>query len=78
METEQHEDRVRRIARQHGYELHKDKARVWSLAHQGGWQIVDAKRSWLIAGEKFDLQLEDVEAWLAEDDRARARAVGTA
>lgn len=77
METGQHErneQRVRRIARRQGYELHRDRAGVWSFNHQGGWQIVDAERNWLVAGERFDLRLEDVEAWLAEDDRARAAA----
>jgi hypothetical protein len=80
VETGQHErneHRVRRIARQQGYELHRDRAGVWSFNHQGGWQIVDAERNWLVAGERFDLRLEDVEAWLAEDDRARA-ATGSA
>lgn len=81
VETGQHErneQRVRRIARRQGYELHRDRAGVWSFNHQGGWRIVDAKRNWLVAGERFDLSLEDVDEWLAEEDRARATAAGTA
>ena len=73
MDTEQHErneERVRRIAGQQGYELHRDRAGVWSFTHQGGWQIVDAERNWLVAGERFDLSLDAVEQWLAEDDRS--------
>jgi hypothetical protein len=80
VDTEHHdrnEDRVRRIARQQGYELHRDRAGVWSFTHQGGWQIVDAERNWLVAGERFDLSLDAVEEWLAED-RARTSAARTA
>ena len=81
VDTEQHErneERVRRIAGQQGYELHRDRAGVWSFTHQGGWQIVDAERNWLVAGERFDLSLDAVEEWLAEDDRARTSTAGTA
>jgi hypothetical protein len=81
VDTEQHdrnEDRVRRVARQQGYELHRDRAGVWSFIHQGGWQIIDAERNWLVAGERFDLSLDAVEQWLAEDDRARTSTAGTA
>ena len=46
--------------------------------HQGGWQIVDAERNWLIAGERFDLSLDDVEQWLTEDQEARASRARTA
>ena len=81
MDTEQHdrsEDRVRRIARRQGYALHKDKAGVWSFSHQGGWQIVDAERNWLVAGERFDLSLDDVEQWLSEDQEATSSRARTA
>ena len=81
MDTEQHrrhEDRVRRIARRQGYALHKDKAGVWSFNHQGGWQIVDAERNWLVAGERFDLSLDDVEQRLAEEQEATASTARTA
>lgn len=81
MDAEQHdrnEDRVRRIARRQGYALHKDKAGVWSFNHQGGWQIVDADRNWLVAGERFDLSLDDVEQWLTEDQEATESKARTA
>ena len=38
-----------------------------SFNHQGGWQIVDAERNWLVVGERFDLSLDDVEQWLGQD-----------
>jgi hypothetical protein len=81
VDAEQHdrnEDRVRRIARRQGYALHKDKAGVWSFNHQGGWQIVDAVRNWLVVGERFDLSLDDVEQWLSEDQEATATRARTA
>jgi hypothetical protein len=81
VDAEQHdknEDRVRRFARRQGYALHKDKAAVWSFNHQGGWQIVDAERNWLVVGERFDLSLDDVEQWLSEDQEATASGARTA
>jgi hypothetical protein len=81
VDAEQHdrnEDRVRSIAKRQGYALHKDKAGVWSFNHQGGWQIVDAERNWLVAGERFDLSLDAVEHWLIEDQEATANRARTA
>jgi hypothetical protein len=81
VDTEQHdrnEDRVRRIAKRQGYALHKDKAGVWSFNHQGGWQIVDAERNWLVVGERFELSLDDVEQWLGQDQDATASRAGAA
>jgi len=60
------EARVRRNATRQGYALRKDRARSWNLDHFGGWMIIDANDNWIAAGERFDLTLEDVEAWLAE------------
>jgi hypothetical protein len=77
-QNEGNEERVRGTAKRQGYALHKDKAGVWSFNHQGGWQIVDAERNWLVVGERFDLSLDDVEQWLSEDQEATASGARTA
>ena len=81
MDAEQHdtnEDRVHRIARRQGHALTRTRRESGPSNHQGGWQIVDAERNWLIAGERFDLSLDDVEQWLTEDQEARASRARTA
>ncbi len=64
------ESRVRRLARRQGFLLRKDRARSFSLNHQGGFMVVDSNRNAIVAGERFDLDLGAVEAWLAEDESA--------
>lgn len=59
------EDRARRRLAREGYLLRKDRARSWNVDHQGGYMIVEADRNLIVAGERWNLTLEDVEAWLA-------------
>ncbi len=61
------EDRVRGRLRLQGHVLHKDRARNRSVDRQGGYMIVEASRNVIIAGERFDLTLDDVEAWAAAE-----------
>lgn len=49
-----------------GYLLRKDRARSITLDHQGGYQIVDPYRNWVVLGSRYELDIDDVEAWLAE------------
>lgn len=57
----------RRAGRERGWVLRKDRARSWNVDHQGGYMIVDLYSNSLVAGQRFDLGLDDVEWWLAED-----------
>jgi hypothetical protein len=64
------EDQVRHRLDRLGYALRKDRARSWSIDHQGGYRIVDPNRNWIVGGERFDLEIEDCEEWTAaEEDR---------
>jgi len=56
---------VRRALRPEGQALRKSRARNWTLDNQGGYMIVDADRNFIVAGEKYDLTLDDVERWVA-------------
>lgn len=60
------ESQLRSHARTLGYALKKDRARSWSVHHQGGWMIIDAERNWLVAGENFDLNDAEVEAFITQ------------
>jgi hypothetical protein len=57
------EDRIRGRLRRQGYALRKDRARTWSPNRQGAYRIVDADRNRIAAGERFDLDLDAVEAF---------------
>ena len=59
------EARVRRLAARQGYAIRKDRARSTSLDHQGGYMVVDPWRNVVIAGQRFDLTLEDLRQLLA-------------
>lgn len=60
------EARLRRLARSYGYLLRKDRARSFSLDHFGGYMIVDHEINGIVAGRRYDLGLDDVEAFLAD------------
>jgi hypothetical protein len=57
------EARVRRIARQHGYSIHKSR-RALSLDNFGGYMLIDVNTNAVVAGPRFDLSLDDIEDWL--------------
>ena len=62
------ESRARRSATRQGFGLHKDRHRPSrDVNHQGGFMIVRVDTNYIEVGERFDLRLDDVEAWLAED-----------
>jgi hypothetical protein len=62
------ENRLRRWASRLGLQLHKSRARNWNIDDYGGWRICDADSDLILAGEKFNLSLEDVEQGLAETE----------
>ena len=60
------EARVRRRARKQGLALRKSRATIAHLDDHGEYRLVDSDRGFVVAGEKFDLTLDDVENWLGE------------
>jgi len=61
------EYRVRRLARRNGYFLRKSRARI-SLDNEGEYMLVETSRNIVIRGSRFDASLEEIEAFLADDD----------
>ena len=57
--------RLRKTAQKRGFMLRKSRGPL-SLNNHGEFMIVDPSRNVAVAGERFDLDLDDVEAWLAE------------
>ncbi len=61
------ERRLRKIAQKRGFMLRKSR-RPLSPDNHGEFVIVDPSRKVVVAGERFDLDLDAVEAWLADED----------
>jgi hypothetical protein len=60
------EDNLRRKLSQRGYTLHKDRAKIRNIDHQGGYMIINLYRQVLVAGQRHDLNLDDVERFVDE------------
>jgi hypothetical protein len=62
------ESSARRALRRLGFSLRKSRQRlhVPNIDNAGHYRIVDAERNFIVAGEKFDMTLADVERWLQE------------
>jgi hypothetical protein len=58
------EARLRRRARRYGLVLRKDRARSFNADHFGGYMLIDADRNVIVRGERYELDLADVEACL--------------
>ncbi len=54
------ERRLRYALRKQGYRLVKSRVKNWNINNWGGYMIV-TENNWLVAGEKFNLSLADVE-----------------
>jgi hypothetical protein len=61
------ENRARRALARQGETIRKSRARKYvpNLNDHGGYMIIDASRNSVIAGERFNLTLEDLEARVA-------------
>jgi len=62
---QQHENRIRKLARRRGYSVHKSRRPV-SLNNHDEFRLVDADRNVIVLGEHFDATLQDVEAYLTD------------
>lgn len=61
-----YENFYRRKATRLGLLLKKTRVRYWSIDYQQGWMIVDAIHDVVIAGEKYDLTIEEAAKFLDE------------
>lgn len=57
------EQRLRRALNKRGYSLHKSR-RAFNADNLGGYLIANQQNNTLIAGERFNLSLDDVNEWL--------------
>ncbi len=65
MTKDSRERRLRKIAQKRGFMLRKSRDPL-SRDNRGEFMIVDPSRNVVVAGERFDLDLDAVEALLAE------------
>lgn len=62
-EIKRREDRVRRQLTKQGLALRKSRVFTPTADDQGGYMIVDMQFNRIEAGERFDMTLEEVEAF---------------
>jgi len=60
------EIRLRNWATRLGLFLHKSRAKKWKINDHRGYSITDQSRKTIIYGQKFELDLDQVEACLKE------------
>ena len=62
------ENKLRRQAKRLGLKIKKGRPRKIHVDNLGGYMIVDLYRNRLVRGQRFELDLEDVAAYLAETE----------
>jgi hypothetical protein len=76
MDDEQaREDRLRRAARRQGLAIQKSRARNPRHVCCGLWRIIDPSTNTVVIGAgvlDYEMELDDVEAWLNASDEERA------
>ena len=66
MDNKVREIRLRNWATRLGLFLHKSRARRWSVDNHQGYMITDPNRNTILYGQRFDLDLDQVETYLKE------------
>ena len=69
-EQKTRENKLRRQAKRLGLAVKKSRVREIHLNDHGGYQIVDLYRNRLVQGQRFELELDDVAAYLAETEES--------
>ena len=62
------ENKLRRQAKRLGLVIRKSRVREIHIDDHGEYQITDLYRNSLVQGQRFELDLEDVAAYLAETE----------
>lgn len=60
------ENRLRRWADRLGLALKKSRAKMLHINDRGEYRIVDPYKNRIVAGERFDMGLDEVESFLRE------------
>jgi hypothetical protein len=71
--TKGFENNYRRLAKRLNLKLEKSNTRNWSIDNRLGWRIVDLKNNVVIAGQKWDLTIDEA-AQVLEDILEMAKA----
>ncbi len=62
--TLRREARARRLAKRQGFAVRKSRVRNPHLNDQGGYMVINPSYNLIVAGERFNLDLDDVEEFL--------------
>jgi len=59
------ENYLRRQAERLGLSMQKSRGKKWSVDNQLGYRVIDPYHNTIIQGEKFDLNIQEVEDFLS-------------
>ena len=59
------ESRLRGKASRQGFSIRKSRVREPNLDNLGGYMLIETDHNIVVSGERFDLSLDDIEAYLA-------------
>jgi hypothetical protein len=71
-----YENYLRRKAKRLGLMLRKSRARMVKVDDRGGYMVVNPQGNWAIAGQRFDLNLDDVAEVLNDKECSIKRGRG--
>lgn len=60
------EQRLRRALNKSGYSLHKSRVKAINPNNHGEYMITDTGRNAVVAGDRFNMTLEDVQQWVSD------------
>lgn len=60
------EQRLRRLAMKQGMRLIKSRSRTQDINNHGGYMIVDLYTNYILLGQRFEFNIDEVEKWLLE------------
>jgi hypothetical protein len=61
------ENRIRRLARRHGWVLRKSRSRKYvpTMNDRGEFMLIEADRNLVVLGERFNASLDDIESFFS-------------
>ena len=68
MKEKTRENRLRRLAKRQNLYLKKSRVKHTNVDDWGGYMIVDLNGNFVVAGERFNLTLDEVEKFLTGGD----------
>jgi hypothetical protein len=69
------EKKIRRWSKQLGLVLRRSRARMLHINNRGGYMLIEPYANAIVAGERFDLSIAEVEEVLADREKGGALTI---